>query len=337
MKFRSTLLRAFASVMLAATLAACGGTELVKFNPARILAFGDQSSIITADGKKYTINAVLADSGVPGTVNCVVNPIWNQILATSYGLTFPECPGSVTGATPTSRILAQVDATAGGDRAIDLTQQITRQLALPVADGGGIASTDLTTVFIGVNDVVTIFERFKKGELSSAEAVSLAEQAGVTIATQIARITAAGGKVIVSTVPNVCPTPYGVANRTQAVCNDNEFLTQLTARINAKLLVTIENNGRKIGLIELNPYLASVITNPSAYGYVNVTGGACLDSVPLPDCTVHTLKTDLITVPVGATLTAFNVLWADALQLSAGGHAQLGSLATSRSHNQPFE
>ena len=52
------------------------------------------------------------------------------------------------------------------------------------------------------------------------------------------------------------------------MCNDNEFLTQLTARVNAKLLVTVENNGRKIGLIELNPYVASVVFNPLAYGYV---------------------------------------------------------------------
>ena len=39
---------------------------------------------------------------------------------------------------------------------------------------------------------------------------------------------------------------------------------------------------------------------------------------------------------MGVTLTAYNYLWAGALQLTPGGHAQLGNLASSRSHNQPF-
>lgn len=317
---------------ICALLASCGGTSSVNFVPARVLSFGDESSVITADGKKYTINAVAAGSGTPGTVDCVANPIWNQLLATSYGLTFAQCPGSVAGSTPSSLILAREGATASGTREIDLPQQITNQLAAPAADGGGISSNDLVSVLIGVNDVVSIYESFKRAEITSAQATTLAEQAGETIAGQLNRITAAGGKVIIATVPDVSLTPYA---RAESV-DGQAVLALLTARLNARLLVTLDNDGRKIGLIEINPYVLTVVGNPGAYGYVNFKDGACLDSAPLPNCTANTLRTDLTTVPANTTLTAFNVLWANALQMSAGAHRQMGNLASSRAHNQPF-
>lgn len=314
--------------LAAALLASCGGTDVVDFVPARILSFGDESSVITADGKKYTVNGIVPESGTPGTIDCVVNPIWNQVLATSYGLTFAQCPGSVAGSTPTSRILAVEGATATGTRDIDLAQQITRQLELPAADGGGINSNDLATVLVGVNDVVSIYERYKSGDITSPQAIALAEQAGETIANQLNRITDAGGKVIIETVPDVSVTPY--ARNEDA--DGQAVLAELTARLNARLLVTLDNDGRKIGLIEINPYVLSVVTNPLAYGYVNVSDGACLSTYPLPDCTTTTLKTN----PDGSSATAFTWLWANALQLSAGGHQQMGNLASSRAHNQPF-
>ena len=320
--------RGLTLAVIAALLASCGGTAVVNFVPARVLSFGDESSVITVDGKKYTVNGIVLDSGTPGTIACALDPIWNQVLATSYGLTFPDCPDSVAGSTPTSRILASAGATATGTSDIDFPQQITRQLATPIADGGGINSNDLATVLIGVNDVVSIYERFRSGEITSPDAIALAEQAGETIASQLNRITAAGGKVIIETVPDVSVTPY--ARNEDA--DGQALLAALTARLNARLLVTLDNDGRKIGLIEINPYVLSVVTNPLAYGYVNVTDGACLPTYPLPDCTSATLKTN----PDGSNATAFTWLWANALQLSAGGHLQMGNLASSRAHNQPF-
>ncbi len=315
-------------VAITALLASCGGSSTVNFVPARILSFGDESSVITADGRKYTVNGIVPDSGTPGTTDCVLNPIWNQILATSYGLTFAQCPGSVANATPASQILAREGAMATGTRDIDFPQQITRQLAAAPADGGGINSNDLATVLIGVNDVVSIYERYKSGEITSPEATALAEQTGETIATQLNRITGAGGKVIIETVPDVSVTPYGVAEGVDG----QAVLSALTSRLNARLLVTLDNDGRKIGLIEINPYLLTVVANPANYALANVTEGACLATYPLPTCTSATLKTN----PDGSSATPFTWLWADALQLSAGGHLQMGNLATSRAHNQPF-
>jgi len=324
MKFRSTVLRAAAVVALAALLASCGGESLVAFVPARILVFGDQSSVITADGRKYTINAVNADA--PDTVNCVANPLWIQVLATSYGLVFPECLGTSTDPAPASRILALPGAMGGGTDDIDFTQQVTRQLELPAADGGGIGSNDLVAVLFGVNDVVAAFERYEAGATPD-EAVAQAEQAGVAIATQVNRIANAGGKVIMATVPDVSLTPYGRSKDATGFA----LLSLLTARVNAKLLVTINNNGRQIGLIEINPYLINVVANQTAYGYVNARDSACIPLDVLA-CTTLTLNTNVD----GSSATAFTWLWASPLQLSPGGHTQLGNLASSRAHNQPF-
>ncbi len=325
MKFRLALLHAAAMAAMTALLASCGGSSngLVAFVPARILVLGDQSSVIAADGSKYTINAVNAD----GTVNCVSNPIWTQILASSYGLVFPECPGASATAAPTSRILAQAGATAGGSGVIDLTQQVSRQLELPADAGGGITSSDMVTVLVGVNDIVAAFERFEAGAISEAEMATLAEQAGVAIATQVNRVANAGGKVIVSTVPDVSVTPYGRSKGVDGMAR----LSYLTSRVNGKLLINIDNDGRKIGLIELNPYLISVVGNPAGHGYVNVRDAAC---VPLDalKCTTTTLQAN----PDGTPAGPFTWLWASELQLSPGGHGQLGSLASTRAHNQPF-
>jgi outer membrane lipase/esterase len=326
MNFGTGAMRATCIGVLSALLVACGGTSLKPFNPARIIVFGDEASVIVAGAtpagaRKYTVNA-LDDAG---QIDCSANPIWIQVLALNYGMSFPECPLPADTTTPAGVIRALAGATAGGSDDLDLTAQITRQLELSSGEGGGIVSSDLVTVYVGVNDVVAAFERYKAGA-SSAEAIAQAEAAGETLAAQVNRIANAGGKVITATVPDVGVTPYA---RALSDDGDRAFLTTLTERLNARYLVNVNNDGREIGLIEINPYVANVVYNPEAYGYLvqGVLEAACIPEDPLV-CTGLTLKTDA---------TAYNYLWADALQLTPAGHAQLGNLATSRAKNQPFQ
>jgi phospholipase/lecithinase/hemolysin len=135
----------------------------------------------------------------------------------------------------------------------------------------------------------------------------------------------------VATVPDVGATAYG---RSLDPASTAE-LTYLTGRINNQMALALNNagynDGRKIGLIEINTYLLSVVANPLTYGYVNVTDAACVPLDPLL-CTTDTLQTN----PDGTSAGAFTWLWASQLQLSPGGHKQLGSVASSRAHNQPF-
>jgi outer membrane lipase/esterase len=328
MKIRTGALRALCVGVLATLLVSCGGEELVPFSPARLIVFGDEASVLVAGAtpataRKYTINYVNVDTGV---VDCAFNLIWTQVLAATYNISFRECPFPADAA-QVGYIRALAGATAGGTADIDLTAQITRQLALPADDGGGINSTDLVSVYIGVNDVVVVFVRYKAGLITFDEAIAEAEAAGETLAVQINRIANAGGKVITATVPDVSVTPYG---RSQTV-DDAARLLALTERINARMLVNIDNDGRKIGLIEINPYVAAVVGNPTVYGYleVGVREAACLPADVLL-CTSKTLQAD------ANQYAPFNFLWADSLQLSPAGHAQLGSLAASRALNQPF-
>jgi outer membrane lipase/esterase len=327
MNFRSTL-HAVGVVALSALIASCGGSSngLVAFGPARIIAFGDEASVITPSGRKYTVNALSAD----GSIDCTGNPIWIQALASSYGMVFPQCVGTSTDPNPASLILAQPGATAAGTSDTDLAQQITLQLEQPVSDGGGISPNDLVTVYIGVNDVIEAFLSYQAGA-STNDVRAQAELAGVAIATQLMRIADAGGKVLVTTVPDVGATAF--ARSLDAISAAE--LTVLTGRLNAKMLLTLNNagynDGRKIGLIEINPYVISVVANPVAYGYVNVTDAACVPLDPVL-CTTDTLQTN----SDGTSAGAFTWLWASALQLSPGGHKQLGNVAASRAHNQPF-
>ena len=46
-----------------AVLEACGGGETEQtFTATRVIAFGDETSVINADGSKYTVNALVSGS-----------------------------------------------------------------------------------------------------------------------------------------------------------------------------------------------------------------------------------------------------------------------------------
>ena len=105
----------------AALLASCGGgSQSVPFEAQRVLAFGDETSVITASGAKYTVNALQTGNV---TLDCASNPIWVQTVASAFGLVFPQCnPTNV--ASPRSRILA-----TPGAKVADLQAQVNAHLA----------------------------------------------------------------------------------------------------------------------------------------------------------------------------------------------------------------
>ena len=52
-----------AGVLASALLASCGGGEQVStFTASRVIAFGDESSLINSNGSKYTVNALVSGS-----------------------------------------------------------------------------------------------------------------------------------------------------------------------------------------------------------------------------------------------------------------------------------
>ncbi|MEO6408505.1 MAG: SGNH/GDSL hydrolase family protein [Burkholderiaceae bacterium] len=304
----------------AALLAGCGGGEqVVKFAPTRVLAFGDETSVLedptgSANGRKYTVNALAAD-GV--TLECAANPIWIQTIASGFGLVFPECNhGTAVVASPASRIYA-----VPGARVADVETQINGHLL-----ASSFSATDLVVVLAGANDVLALYAQYPG--VSEDNLIAQAEAAGTALGLQINRLADAGAKVIVSTVPDFGLSPLGLAEEAR-VPGRAALLTRLSARLNAKLRVTVVNDGRRIGLVFADESLQIAYKFASGSGFANVTGHAC-DPARAPSvklCTTSTLVTD------GSATTW---LWADDTHLSAGGQALLGSIGLSRAVNNPF-
>lgn len=314
--------RAMGALLLALVLTACGGgTQVEKFAPARIVVFGDETSVLLdsnndGNARKFTINALKVDNA---TLDCAVNPIWIQLLATHFGLSFVECNPSQVSA-PTNRIYAVANAHAG-----DIPAQIDQHLAAST-----FAGNDLVTILAGANDVIEQYEMVKSGA-TEAEATAVLQVRGAALADQVNRVAQLGAKVLISLVPDMGVTPYAVIEDSTSA-GRAAMLTRLTKAFNQELRLNIINDGRMIGLLLTEETVDAVVRNVAngqGGSYANAKLAAC-DANLAPQvqvCTTNTLVT-------GATSTSY--LWADDRHLSAGGHTTLGSLAISRAINNPF-
>jgi hypothetical protein len=316
--------------MLAAMLlmASCGGGQQQNsFVPARIIAFGDETSVIVdtvgnGNGSKYGVNAVISAS-VPAIV-CGGNPIWIQMLASSYpNIVFPQCnPGPSQVIDPQSRIRAAFGATAA-----DLSAQVDAQV-----QESGFQGSDLVTVLVGVNDVIAQYSQYP-GVPETTLNQNL-QIAGIQVADQVNRIASTGAKVIVSTIPDISFSPFAISEQASHIDTDRRLLiANLVSAFNTALRLNIVNDGHHIGLVTMDQQIATSVEFVNSDGLTNVTAGACdlsqslLTPPSILDCTSLTL------VP---NATAITYLWADDRHLSLGGQNQLGSLALTRAHNNPF-
>lgn len=299
-----------------AWLASCGGGEQVQtFRATRVIAFGDESSAIDTNGRKYTVNAIASDTGA---IDCANNPIWVQYVAGLYGLVFPQC--NVNGElSPTSLIYAVPDALVA-----DLAIQVDQQL-----NNDGFGSTDLVTILIGSHDILNLYAQFPG--LGQDELVATAQQLGITLAAQVNRVADLGGKVLISTIPDLGLTPFAVKEE-QANPGRAAVLSTLSLAFNTALRANILNDGRKIGLVLLDERLTLFARSPASFGLVNITQGAC--SVTLPNCSTLTLVAD--PASVNGVADGSTWLWADDTHLSAGGQLTLGQLAGQRAQGNPF-
>lgn len=308
-----TLKNGALALVAAAALAACGGgsEQIEPFAPKRIVVFGDEASLITAEGRKYTVNALdTADALVCGS-----NPIWVQSLAAAFGLVFAECnPDKL--ATPTGKIYAQADAKV---------EQVKTQVDAAFA-AGGFNSKTLVAVLAGANDVLELYRQYPQQGADTLKAQ--AAQRGRLLAEQVNRIARADGRVIVSTLPDLGLTPYALKERQNKPDTDrSKLLTEITTEFNTQLRLNIINDGRLIGLVLGDEMSQAVSRFPGSFGFANVTEAACLESSALPLCTDKTLVTN------ASSGTWF---WASATLMGPGGQARLGSLAQSRAINNPF-
>lgn len=295
-----------------AVLASCGGgsSQVEPFEPQQYVVFGDESSLITADGRRYTVNP---HNTTTNAVDCTLQPIWTQAVASRFGFVFAEC--NPTGASsPLARMRAR--AGAGVD---DVAAQIDAQLG----DGGFVAKS-LVTVLAGGNDVLALYGQFP--QRSEEDLLAAARSLGERLALQVNRLVELGPRVLVATVPDLGLSPYALAQKAAYTDTDRAALiSRLVAAFNARLRTTILNDGRYVGLVLGDEIVQSIARLPGAYGVKDATTAVC--TVDLPACSDQTL------VESGSSAMW---LWADDRHLAYGGQLYLGNLAVSRVVGNPF-
>jgi lysophospholipase L1-like esterase len=283
-----------------AWLVACGGgtDQIEPFEPRQVILLGDETTVLTADGKRHGINGLNANSTA---IDCGDLGIWSQILVANFGIALDRCnPNNVTA--------RAISRGAPGAKAADIEAQITAQL-----NAEAPSPKDLFLLMVGLNDVI---ERFEAGaNCGDAELRSR----GQRVAQQVNRLAAADVRTILVTVHDVGLTPYARSR------NESARLTCLTADFNARVRVDILQDGRFIGLVLADDLTQAMTRVPSAFSLSNVTDAAC--SAAAPDCTTATLVS-------GATATSH--LWADDRHFGPTAHANIASFAITRARNNPF-
>lgn len=299
----------FAALCLATLLAACGGgtSQVQAFVPDRILVFGDEHSSFTADGRKYSINALKTD----GSIDCEGNPLWIQSVASVYGYVFAQCQGTATEVRAITRA-------APGATVAEVRAQVDAQAAQ------GFTGKDLVLMMAGLNDVLQIYAA-RTGSDTEEMLLARARERGIAMAEQVNRVVGLGAKVIVATATDVGVTPWGVARGTA----DAALLSRLSAAFNGRLRVNILNDGRYVGLVLADETLQSAVQLPSAFGLSNAKDAACKSSVPLPGC-----QADAASLVEGASAAAWG--WADGQRFGPTLHRQIGVIAAARAQTNPF-
>jgi hypothetical protein len=295
--------RALLAAALVALTACGGGTEQIEpFEPRQIILLGDETAVLTTDGKHYSINGL----NTSNAIDCGSVPTWTQSLVANFGMTLDRC-------NPNNLGVRGITRGAPGAKAGDIEAQIDAQLAASAA-----SPKDLFVVMVGLNDII---ERYEAGaDCGDAEL----RARGQRVAAQINRLVAADTRIIVVTVHDLGLTPYA---RTRDAANPGQSarLSCLTATYNARVRVDIVQDGRFIGLVLADDLTSAMTRSPASYSLTNVTDAAC--TTALPDCTVNTLVS-------GASTSTH--LWADDRHFGPTAHATLAAFAETRVRNNPF-
>ncbi|MGL6110813.1 MAG: hypothetical protein ACRC2B_12035 [Rubrivivax sp.] len=317
------------ALLALALLGSCGGAteQITPFAPTRLLVLGDEMSVLTKTdpvGRKYSVNALATDNIA---LDCAARPLWVQIVASTYLFAFEEC-NPANQAETAAKIFAEP-----GAKADDLPGQVARARLL----SGCFNDTDLVTVLIGANDVLDAYQNLYVPDPayvgadyvnnpSYKAAIAVLQAKGAQLGQRINTLTSLGPRVVVSTIPLMNLTPYALREATaRPLANVLNVLLDFSNTFNTAMRVNILNDGRLIGLVELDALVSAGVGDPSRYGLTNVTVAAC--AVDLPNCDTSTLV---------ANANATTWLWASDLWVGSTAHLNLGNFARGRALGNPF-
>lgn len=317
-----TFRRVVGGIALAAALVACGGgtSQYDPFDPGRLIVFGDENSLLDAQGHRWSINYIdkKGDGTADDVFDCTGNGIWVQRLASHYGLVFAEC-------NPDEKDVKAFFRSTVGARVDDIAAQI----AVQQDAGGGFRDDDLTTVMVGANDILALYADYPTR--SATELKSAAERLGERLAAQVKVLVDRGSRVLLSTVPDMGLTPFARAEQAAKGGDRTGLLTDLTSAFNEGLVTGLAKqeliDGRYLGLVDADTRVKLMHKSPGSFGMQEEDAAACLATAVLPDCNSLTLVED-------ASNT--DHLWADATHLGPRAHADLADRAITRAEDNPF-
>lgn len=276
-------------LVLGLFLTGCGsGTTFEPLAPTRVISFGDGISDVGQTGSKFTVN--------DGTVN-----IWVERVATSYGRTI------------TAQVSGGLGYAQGNARVDTGTFAISNQISTFLGSNT-IGANDLIIIDAGVAELAAL----AAANTNDAALATAADAAGRALATQVRRLTAAGGRyVVIANAPDLGKSPFASAQtRTAAI-------SAATRAFNDGLKIALANVTSSVLLIDNEAYVNALITTPTLLGTSgNVTAAACTGA--LAACTG--------TSNVVANYAVY--LYADDRHFTPRAHSLIGDNAFNRIRNR---
>jgi outer membrane lipase/esterase len=308
------LRRAFlaATCLSSLLLAACGGGESVvsKFQPTRIVSFGDAfSDVGQRNGAQYTINGATRLN-------------WTQELAGRYGLSIaPSASGGTSYAIGSARVTVKPDA--GGDAA---TPSITEQVSTFLGTSSPGAN-DIVVVSGGTSDILAEVAAYRAGTQDAATTTTHVAQAGRDLAAQVRRLVAAGATHVMVTGPyNMGRSPWGIGTGQPA------FIESLTGSFNNALLISMVDLGANALYVDAALFFNLVTANPGTYSLVDVTSVICTSVDPGPGIGIGAgqVNSALCNDTTLVGLQPSTTLFADPVYFTPTGHVRFGDYAADR-------
>ena len=259
----------------------------------RLYTLGDSLT----DGGAYS-GAIISGGAPAGLYRWTNNApdgsslVYVEVLANNLGLRLPVRFITVTGPNDPSSGANGANYAQGGSRVAEqpgigydpanpfiTTLPVSEQVDQLLTDRPQLSSKDLVILWAGANDGFTQFGSISSGASTTTAGLTNMAVAATSMATQIDRIKAAGGKnIVVMLVPDLAQTPFG-ALVTAANASGGSLLTALTGVFNQTLLTAATQ--RDAFVFDSNKVLTAVLADPTRFGFnVNTLGSVACGTNP---------------------------------------------------------
>jgi outer membrane lipase/esterase len=256
-KFRPSLAAAVV------TLAIASGSASAQYSNAWV--FGDSLSDAGQYGSRFTTN--------PGLT-------FPMYLTQRYGISVgPSFQGGNDYGQGGARVNSPSPLIPSTAPNLSIAQQVTAQLAK-----GPLDPNALYQLQGGANDILILAGQAAGGQITPMELQTGVAQAAVDLATQAARLQAAGARyLVVYNVPDIGKSPAAAAQNAQAT------FTSLSGLFNSTLNAGLAAANLQVVQVNTFTLLQEVVANPAAFGFTNVTVPVCTTAGAL-ECTPTTLR-----------------------------------------------